>query len=619
MRVAFRSGPVASDGRRSGPWMTRSVTFVALALLGASLSSVRAADAPDARPNDAPNATASGWALPGGDLANHHFSDLASIDATNVARLEPAWTFHTGKRGGFEATPIVVDGTMYVSTAGDDVVALDAATGAQRWRYRHVLRTTPCCGTANRGVAVAGDRVFVATADARLVALDRATGTIAWDVSLATERAGRVETTGDLGTGDRLATGSVIGQSGIFANMAPQIYRDEVVVGITGVGYGLHVENGRADDLTSGVVGLAGNYGTRGYYAAFDTKTGALRWRWYTIPERGWEGAYATTTPDGAALPRDVAAEKRAAAGARDAWRSGGGSAWTTPAIDPERGLMYVGVGNPSPQFEDRTRPGDNLYSVALVALDVATGRVRFAYQEVPHDLWGYDVASPPVLLDVRVGDRTVPAVMQAGKTGWLYVLDRTTGALLRRSDPFVPQHDLFARPTAAGVVIAPAAFGGASWSPISYDASRGLAFVAAANLPMLYRTRTATAKDGTPVDYTEATPDESSARSGTLSAIDPQTGRIRWQYATADPLVGGVLATAGGVTFFGEGSGAFDALDSSTGKRLWTYACEAGVNAPPIAYRIGDREYVTVAAGGNALFGYKRGDELATFALPPR
>ncbi|MBD5633474.1 MAG: PQQ-binding-like beta-propeller repeat protein, partial [Candidatus Eremiobacteraeota bacterium] len=268
-----------------------------------------------------------------------------------------------------------------------------------RWRYHHVLKNKPCCGIANRGVAVSGEHVFIATADARLIALDRGNGSIVWDVPLAAGLTSHVERTSDLNAADALRRGATIGQSGIFANMAPQVYGGMVILGITGVGYGLHIANEQPDAITGGVVGEAGDFGTRGYYAAFDVATGAQRWRWYTVPESNWEGSFRTTTPDGASLPRDVAAEKVALPTHAGAWRSGGGSAWTTPAIDPARGLMYVGVGNPSPQFADRTRPGDNLYTVSLVALDVATGTVRWAYQEVPHDLWGYDVASPPVLL----------------------------------------------------------------------------------------------------------------------------------------------------------------------------------------------------------------------------
>jgi glucose dehydrogenase len=279
---------------------------------------------------------------------------------------------------------------------------------------------------------------------------------------------------------------------------------------------------------------------------------------------------------------------------------------------------MYVGVGNPSPQFEDRTRPGDNLYTVALAALDIKSGKLRWAFQEVPHDLWGYDVASPPVLLDARVDGQTVPAVMQAAKTGWLYILDRRTGKLLRRSAPFVPQQNLFARPTPNGVLIAPGAFGGASWSPAAYDATSRLAYVAGIHVPMLYRTHTASTTDGSTVDYSEATPEMTAPHFGTLTAIDTQTGAVRWQDKTAQPLVGGVLATAGGLTFTGEGSGAFDAFDSASGAQLWTYNCAAGVNAPPITYRANGEQYVAVAAGGNALFGFAQGDAIYAFAVGP-
>jgi glucose dehydrogenase len=598
--------------RPSGQVVRRMLGIVVL-LIGALGAAHRAADTMLA---DA----GTDWTLPGRDLANRHFSPLHQVDTTNVGRLVPRWTFHSGARGGFETTPLVVDGVMYATIPGDDVVALDAASGKQIWRYHHTLRSKPCCGLANRGAAVADGHVYVATVDARLIALDERTGALVWDVPLDTEGNGNAEHSSDLAGSDRLRTAPVIGQSGVFANMAPQIYHGKVIVGISGVGYGLHVgTDGKPDQLTGGVVGVAGNYGTRGYYAAFDGKTGAQQWRWHTIPANGWEGTYRTTTPDGAPLPRDVVAEQHAARTFTDAWKSGGGSAWTTPAIDPKLGLMYVGVGNPSPQFEDRTRPGDNLFSVALVALDINTGKMKWAYQEVPHDLWGYDVASPPVLLDVRVGDETVPAVMQAGKTGWLYINDRRTGELLRRSDPFVPQMNLFARPTPGGVVIAPGAFGGASWSPVAYDATSGLAFVAGIHIPMTYAVRSTTATDGTNVDYTEATPDDTSPRWGTLSAVDTQTGKLRWQNKLPQPLVGGVLATAGGLAFTGEGSGAFNAYDTTTGKQLWTFACGAGVNAPPITYSVGGTQYVAVAAGGNALFGYPKGDAIIAFALDPK
>ena len=581
-----------------------------------TVAATRAGLVDDARLHAAA-ADARNWITAGGHYDNAHFSALTQIDRASVARLVPRWTFHSGLRGGFETTPLVIDGVMYVTTPYDDVVALDAVSGTVRWRYHHVLRHKPCCGPANRGAAVAYGRVYIATVDARLLALDQATGAVVWDIPLADAPSGKVEARESLTGSDALRGQAVIGETGIFANMAPLVYDGKVVVGVTGVGYGLHLGSQATDSAhTSGVVGFAGDYGHRGYYAAFDASTGREVWRWYTIPDRGWEGTFRADTPDGVPLTRDLGAERSADATFAGAWKTGGGSAWTTPAFDPKLGLLYVGVGNPSPQFQDSTRPGDNRDSVSLVALDAATGKRRWAYQQVPHDLWGYDVASPPVLFDTIVDGQAVPAVAEAGKTGWLYVHDRRSGKLIVKSDAFVTQRNLFARPTAAGVEIQPAAFGGASWSPVSFDVASGIAYIAGVNAPMTYRLRTA-GVDAAGVAYTEATPDAPAARSGTLTAIDTRSGKIRWQALTAQPLLGGVLATAGGLIFTGEGDGDFDAFDAATGTRLWHAGCGAGVNAPPIAYEVDGTEYVAVAAGGNALFGYPQGDGLIVFALP--
>jgi alcohol dehydrogenase (cytochrome c) len=323
-----------------------------------------------AAPSDARN-----WITAGGRYDNAHFSGLDQIDTKSVGRLAPRWSFHSGLRGGFETTPLVVDGTMYLTTPYDDVVALDATNGAVRWRYHHVLRHKPCCGPANRGAAVAYGRVYIATVDARLIALDQATGAVIWDTPLANQPAGKIEARDDLGRGDAMRGQAITGQTGIFANMAPLVYDGKVVVGVTGVGYGLHLGSDQSSDArTAAVVGFAGDYGHRGYYAAFDAATGKLVWRWYTIPDRGWEGTYRADTPDGVALGRNLAAEQSAFPTYKNAWQTGGGSAWTTPAFDPGLGLLYVGVGNPSPQFADQTRPGDNRDTVSLVALDAKTG-----------------------------------------------------------------------------------------------------------------------------------------------------------------------------------------------------------------------------------------------------
>jgi len=232
--------------------------------------------------------------------------------------------------------------------------------------------------------------------------------------------------------------------------------------------------------------------------------------------------------------------------------------------------------------------------------------------------MWGYDVASPPVLFDAEVDGRSVPAVGQAGKTGWFYVLDRRDGRLLYRSEAFVPQHNLFRRPAPGGVEIAPGAGGGASWSPVSYDPRTGLVYVAALHLPTRYTVKEIPAAAGAPaVRYTALEP-VGGATWGTLSAIDTRArGKIAWQVTTAQPLVGGVLATAGDLVFVGEGNGDFSAFHARTGARLWQFNCGAGVNAPPVTYELEGRQYVAVAAGGSAIFGYRQGDAIVAFVLP--
>lgn len=557
------------------------------------------------------------WLTFGRDYSNQRYAALAQITTGNVASLVPRWIYQTGISAAFQATPLVVDGVMYLTTPYNHVVALDARTGAERWRYEHALRTRKlCCGPANRGAAVGYGKIYMATVDARLIALDQRTGKLVWDVSLATPGEGQTETSEDLAAGDPLKDAAITGATGVGANMAPLVYRGKVIVGITGVGYGLHLSRG-ADQPVGAVIGVAGKSGRRGFIAAYDAERGREVWRWHTVPEQGWEGEWRTETADGAPLHRNIAAERDAFARYAESWRAGGGSTWTTPALDPDLGLLIMGVGNPSPQMDDTTRPGDNLYTVSLVALDVETGRLRWYHQQVPHDVWGYDVASPPVLLDLEIDGRPVKAVAQAGKTGWLYLHDRAAGRLLYKSEPFVPQENLFVPPTPEGVRVAPGAAGGVSWSPAAYNPKAGLIYVAAMHMPMRYTVRVRPARGDRPAQRYTVTEPTDEPRWGTLTAIDARTGRIRWQHRTAEPLVGGVLATAGGLVFMGEGNGYFDAFDAGTGALRWRFQCGAGVNAPPITYEVDGTQYVAVAAGGNPLFGFRVGDALMVFALP--
>ena len=559
------------------------------------------------------------WPLHGLDAANTRFSPLADVATGNVSKLVRAWSLHTGYKGAFQATPVVRDGVMYVSTPFNHVLAVDAATGQERWRYQHVLkRKEMCCGPANRGVAVSAERVYVATVDARLVALDRATGQVAWDHPLVDKETGATEDVGQLAGVPEFAQAKQTGQTGVSANMAPQLAGDLVLVGVTGVGYGLHVETKGEGAAQLTVAGLGGGeMGLRGYLLALDAETGAERWRWY-VTEAGWEGDFSATTAYGVPLDRDLAAEREAFKKHSQSWRFGGGSVWTTPAIDERRGLLYLGTGNPAPQMDDPTRPGDNRHTLSLVALELATGKLRWAYQQVPHDRWGYDVASPPTLLTLAVDGKPREVVAQAGKVGWVFVHDRDTGELIRRSESFVPRENFLARPTEAGVRIAPSALGGCSWSPMAVDAAAGRAFVAAIHWPAMYYARKIKNSQGLPWDsYTMVQPVDAAESHGLLSAVELASGKLAWQVRMDKPLVGGVLATAGGLVFTGESDGKLTALSSADGQRLWSDKVEAGVNAPPMTYAVDGRQFIAVAVGGSPLFGFKTGDELIAYALP--
>ena len=311
------------------------------------------------------------WLLHGRDYSNQRFSPLDQIGAGNVKRLGPKWICQTGISATFQTTPLVADGVMYLSTPFSNVVSVDARTGRERWRYEHQRGTQKlCCGPANRGVALGYGKVYVATVDAHLVALDQATGKPVWDIPLTEGAANPTEDKQSLAIADRLSKANVTGSTGVGAMVAPLVYQGKVIVGITGVGYGLHLDSDRPNAPLGAVVGVAGRYGRPGFLAAYDAATGKKLWQFDTTKD-GWEGDFVATTPDGVPLNRDIPAEKARVAKYAGAWRFGGGSIWHTPAVDTARGLLYLGIGNPSPQADGESRPGDNLYSVALVALDV--------------------------------------------------------------------------------------------------------------------------------------------------------------------------------------------------------------------------------------------------------
>jgi glucose dehydrogenase len=557
------------------------------------------------------------WPTYGLHYDGQRFATQTQINTANVDKLALAWKFNSGVVGSFQATPIVQGGVMYLSLPFNHVVALDAKTGKELWRYRHERRKdwTMCCGPANRGVAVADGKVFIGTVDARLIALDAKTGQKLWDIGvvdgdIATEQQAALD------KNDPNASRKVTGGTGIGIAMAPVVYRGKVIVGITGVGYGLHIDNPREDAPLGAVIGVTGRYGRPGFLAAYDVRDGKRVWQFNTIPDKGWEGAFIQQTADGIRLNRDVNAEKQSVALYPDSARFGGGSAWSTPAIDTQTNTLFFGTGNPSPQMNDVSRPGDNLYSVSLVALDADTGKLKWFYQQVPHDLWGYDLASPPVLFDYSLNGKRIPVVGQASKTGWFYIHRRDTGQFINKSEAFVPQRNLFAKATFEGTVVYPGILGGSNWSPVSVDVAKQRAYVAAIHAPIKYTLHETPATQDKPALRYAASEPTDDKRWGLLSAIDLVTGKLKWQYTTPQPLVGGVLATAGGLLFTGEGDGHFDAFDSETGKLLWQDRSEFGVNAPPITYTIDGVQFVAVVSGGNAIFGYKQGDAVLVYKL---
>ncbi len=555
------------------------------------------------------------WLTYGNGTANQRYSTLGEINAGNVKQLVPAWIFQTGVLGTFPTNPLVVDGVMYLTTPFNHVIALDAATGALRWRYTHKLTEAElCCGSHNRGVAFDSGKLFMITADARLIALDAVSGRVMWDIPVVDPMTGNPADLIALERFDSSSRAAFDRATRFAGNMAPAVQGDKVFVGVSGTGYSAVL--GEAEQDSASVLGRAGvRDGLRAFLSAYSTTDGRLLWRWYSTADQHWEGEFANQTSFGDPLMRDLASERANLGKYPDAWKTGGGSIYSTPSIDESLGLIYFGTGNASPGYADYKRPGDNLYTSSIIALELETGALRWYHQLVPHDVWGYDAASPPILLDVPDADgKPVPALAAASKSGWLYLLDRRTGQAIRRSDPFVPQSSpMFQRATAEGVTIAPGAAGGANWPPGAYHPGTGFIYVPATHNPTRYHLEQD--KDGNATIVLSF--EDQVERWGTFSAINPMDGKIAWQLKTDLPVMSGALATAGGVVFTGESNGDFIALDAKTGERLWRFATGAGVNAPPVTYRVGGRQFVAVAAGGHALFKFPLGDSVIGFALP--
>ena len=506
-----------------------------------------------------------------GDYNQQRFYAAKQINTGNVNKLRVAWIFQTDLRESMETSPIVVNGVMYVTTSFSHVYAIDAKTGEQLWHYKQPLGpiTTYCCGPNNRGVAVYEDRVYLATLDSKLVALDAKTGNKVWQSDIADPEAGYSET------------------------MAPTVVKGKVLVGTNG-----------------------GEYGIRGFVKAFDAKDGKLLWTFNTTPENS-AGVWATKDATGRDLHRDIEAEKKKLAEAGDPYKTLGGGVWQNPSVDLKTNRIYFVVGNPSPDLDGAIRPGDNLYTDSLVSVDLDTGKYVCHFQYIAHDVWDLDAVSPTVLVDAKdKSGKVVPAVLHAGKTGHIYVNDRKDCSLIRFSDAMVPQENMWVLPTPTGARMLPGANGGVEWSPIATDPHKSLAYAINLHQPMTYHVESTPYPKGKlwlggafKVIPTEA-------QAGNVTAVDYNTGKIKWQVKTPQPMIGGILATAGNLVFTGEGNGWFRAYDSGTGKVLWSFQAGAGVNAPPSSYTLGGKQYVVVAAGGNVQLDYKRGNSIIAFTL---
>ena len=506
-----------------------------------------------------------------GNYNQTRYYPARQINTHNVDRLERAWTFKTEVVESLETTPIIVNGVMYVTTSFNHVYALNAETGKEIWHYQHKMGpiTTYCCGPNNRGVFPYGDKLYLGTLDAKLVALNAKTGAVEWETQIADPELGYSET------------------------MAPTAVDGKILIGTNG-----------------------GEYGIRGFVKAFDAETGDLLWTFHTTAENS-AGVWATRDATGRDMLRDIKGEKAALKKLGDPYKTLGGGVWQNMAIDRDTNTVYFVAGNPSPDLYGAIRPGDNLYTNSLLAVDLSTGKYKCHFQYIAHDVWDLDAVSPPILTTVMDNKgNEVKGVLHGGKTGYVYVHRASDCSLIRYSEAMVSQENRWVLPTTGGERMLPGANGGVEWSPMAIDPRRHLAYAINIHQPMTY--------------HVEATPypggklwlggafkviaDEQ--QWGNITAVDYNTGKIQWKVKTEQPMIGGVLATGGGLVFTGEGNGWFKAYDSKSGELLWQYKASAGVNAPPASYNVGGTQYIVVGAGGNVQLNYKRGNEIIAFKL---
>ncbi len=520
------------------------------------------------------------WLMYGGDYFSHRHSRLTQITPANVSNLELAWAYQAPLAGAWQTTPLVVDGIMYLTQRPNDVVALDAATGRVFWVYSY--NNSPdlivCCGSNNRGLAILGETLFMGTLDAHLVAIDRRSGHPLWKTKVGESTAGYSIT------------------------LAPLAVKDRVIVGVGG-----------------------GEYGIRGFIAAYDAKTGKELWKFYTIPGPGEPGheTWEPCPPD-----PDTYCDP-------EAWKHGSGSVWVTGSFDPELNLNYWGVGNVGPDYNGEQRPGDNLYTASVVALDTDTGKLRWHYQFTPHDVYDYDSVQVPVLADIEWRGAPRKVMLWANRNGNFYVLDRSTGEFLL-GKPFVRVNWMsgfdengrpIQTPQPTGMPTYPAVQGGTNWFSPSYSPRTGLMYFSSwqdqgqlyRGVPVVYEEGrgfgggnnapfvpsaadpTKTIRGAPYLPYLRRGPINNwtdAAGHGAVLGMQPSTGEASWKFRTTDVSDAGILTTATDLVFTGSREGYFQVLQGRSGELLWKKNLGAQMPGNPITFAVNGRQHVAALAG---------------------
>jgi PQQ-dependent dehydrogenase (methanol/ethanol family) len=516
------------------------------------------------------------WLAHGRTWSEQRYSPLNQITTGNVGQLNLAWYVDLDTNRGQEATPIVVDGVLYSTSAWSKIQAVDAATGRMLWQYDPevpgIWDVRACCGVQNRGAAVWKGNVYSATLDGRLLSLNAETGELNWEIN----------------TTDQAQSYTITG--------APRVFGDKLVIG-----------NGGAE------------FGVRGYVSAYDTDTGELLWRFYTVPGNPADGF-----------------EDETQAMAAETWtgewwsQGGGGTAWDSFAYDPDLNLVYIGTGNGSPWARALRSPGggDNLFLASIVAVDADTGEYAWHYQTVPGDTWDFTAVQHMVLADLEIDGRERRVIMQAPKNGFYYVIDRATGELIS-AENIVPTNwathiDLeTGRPvetpdarydeTLASKIISPGPGGAHNWQPMSYSPGTGLVYIPVKQEPFPYMLDEA--YEAKPIGMnlglnfwdppTEAIPlgpEFGDFYQGILLAWNPVTQEEAWRVRHTSLENGGLLSTAGNLVFQGNADDEIAAFNATTGERLWSAATQTGVLAPPISFAVDGEQYVAVVAGWGAV-----------------